>query len=293
MKITNPGLNYGMSDEIYHADPVPGGSLSSTFARLLTNHVPAKAFAIRQNRKPTKAMNLGKAAHAHALGAGPELIVWQYDGRTKDGKAEREAAAPLLATEAAVAVTEAECDQILTMADVLRRELQRELGTREILSGCESEVSGFWQEGGVWCRARYDLLGVARSWDYKTCQDATRRGFSKAMGAYGYHQQAEFYQRGLAKLGHKAAKTPMRFICQETAPPYLVQIHMPDDEAMGVARELNDRAIRIYAKSIKTGVWPAYEHLVAEPTSLPSFYWFDNADVLPESMSGEVELKLS
>jgi len=280
-----PGLIYDMSDEDYHADPVPGGSLSSTFARLLTKHVPAKADARRRNRKPTAAMNLGKAAHAHALGAGPELIVWKFDGRTKDGKAERADWADRLATEAAVAVTEAERDQILGMVTALRADPK----IAAILETHDAEVSGFWQEGPVWMRARYDLLGKRRPYDYKTCQDASRRGFSKAMASYGYHQQAEFYQRGLIALGHAAGNAPLRFICQETEPPYLVQIHTPDEEAIDVARQLNDRAIRIYAESNTTGIWAGYEHLVAEPTCLPGYYFFDYEDVLPDQWRASEE----
>lgn len=278
MTITRPGLVFDMSDETYHADPIEGGSLSSTFARLLTNHVPAKALAIRQNRKPTKAMNLGKAAHAHALGAGPELIVWEHDGRTKEGKAERAALAPQIAAEAVVAVTEGERDQILGMADALRAHPE----VCQILDRSQVEVSGFWQEGGIWIRARYDILGERLAWDYKTCQDSTRRGFSIAMGKYGYHQQADLYLRGLRALGHPAGDRPMRFICQETTAPYLVQIHTPDDEAMEVARQLNDRAIRVYAECMATGEWPGYPELTAEPAALPTFYFYDNEDVLPE-----------
>ena len=88
-RATGPLIAHDMPDAVYHADPIPGGSLSSTFARLLTQHVPAKARERFTGRKPTKAMNLGKAAHRQALGTGPTLIVWQFDGRTKDGKAER------------------------------------------------------------------------------------------------------------------------------------------------------------------------------------------------------------
>jgi hypothetical protein len=287
-RITKPGLIHGMSDEVYHGDPVPGGSLSSTFARLLTRHVPAKAVEVRKTRKPTKAMNLGKAAHAHALGAGPELIVWQYDGRTKDGKAERAAVADVLATESAVAVTEAERDQILGMATALRAHPE----VAAILDASDSEVSGFWQEGSTWLRARYDLLGKDRSYDYKTCEDASRRGFSKSMGSYGYHQQADFYQRGLRALKHPAGTHPMRFICQETTAPYLVQIHTPDDMAMEVARELNDRAIRLYTECSSSGVWPGYEHLTAEPTALPGFYFYDNEDALPDLWKPSADLEM-
>src|SRR5678815_2446696 len=105
-----PGLVYGMSDDVYHADPIDGGSLSSSLARLLTNHVPAKAYAIHHNRKPTAAMNIGKAAHLHALGAGPQLAVWQHDGRTKEGRAERAELADAIAAERVIAVTADEFD---------------------------------------------------------------------------------------------------------------------------------------------------------------------------------------
>lgn len=289
MIITEPGLYYGLSDEDYHRDPVPGGSLSSSFARQLTRHVPAKALEVHRNRKPTKSMNLGKAAHAHALGAGPELIVWQYDGRTKDGKAERAEKADLLATEAAVAVTEDERDRILGMAEVLRDVPL----IRAVLDISESEVSAFWQGGEVWLRARYDLLGPTLAWDYKTAEDSSPQGFEHAMAAYGYHQQAEFYQRGLRALEHPAAAEPMQFIVQETQKPYLVQIHTCDPLAIEVASALNDRATDIYATAHKTGVWPGYPDLYAEPTALPNNYFYRYGDLLPAHLNPFSELEVS
>ena len=273
--VEHPGFVHGMPDDVYHSDPVPVGSLSSTFARLLTEHVPAKARAKRL-RKPTRAMNLGKAAHLEALGAGPELVVWQYDGRTRDGKAERAKWKAALEAETAVAVSSDERDRILGMADALRADET----INAILESSQSEVSAFCQVGPVWLRARIDLLGERDAWDYKTTEDASRRGFQKALGNFSYHQQADLYQRVLAELGHPAGKRPFKFICQETEAPYLVQIHQPDRDAMEAARELNDRAIRIFAECLASGVWPGYEKLVAEPTPLPAFYWFNHEDVL-------------
>ena len=81
------------------------------------------------------------------------------------------------------------------------------------------------------------------------------------MSTYGYHQQADFYLRGLRALGHPAGDQPMRFICQETQAPYLVQVHTCDDLAMEVAAALNDRAIGIYAEAIASGEWPGYPEL--------------------------------
>lgn len=285
--ITHPVLIGGMSDADYHGDPVPGGSLSSTFARLLTDNVPAKAFELR-TKKPTRAMDLGKAAHTHALGTGPTLLTWQHDGRTKAGKAERAAYADEIAAEVTVAVTAEQREQIEGMAAALTSDER----IAKILRESAAEVSGFVQEGDVWLRARFDVLGDRAAYDYKTTTtDASRRGFSKSMGSFGYHQQGDFYQRVLQALGHPAGAVPLRFIVQETTPPYLVQIHVPDAWALDVAHQLNDRAIRVYAEAKASGVWPGYERLTAEPTPLPAFYFHDHEDVLPDEWRASEEIE--
>lgn len=284
MKITKPGLVYDMSDAAYHADPIEGGSLSSSLARQLTKHVPAKAFARHHNRKPTATMNLGKAAHLHALGAGPKLVVWQHDGRTKAGKEERAEHAADIAAERVIAVTEDERDQVLGMVAFLRSDPE----VVALLDAATPEVSVFWQEQGVWCRGRFDLLGVVAD-DYKTTDDASARGFERAMSVYGYHQQADFYLRGLRAIRHPAGSQPMRFICQEKEAPYLVQVHTCDELAMEIAAALNDRAIGIFAESIKSGEWAGYPTLHAEPTALPASYFFRYADVIPPRLNPYVE----
>lgn len=280
MSITEPGLVFDMDDETYHSDPVAGGSLSSSFARRLTEHVPAKAFAYHHGRKPTASMNLGKAAHLYALGAGPELIVWQHDGRTKAGKEERAERAEDIAAERIIAVTAAERDQVLGMAAALRADPE----VAAILDAGTPEVSVFWQERGAWCRGRFDFLGDVGD-DYKTTDDASARGFEKAMSTYGYHQQADFYLRGLRAIGHPAGERPMRFICQEKAYPYLVQVHTCDELAMEVAAALNDRAIGIFAAANASGEWAGYPSLVAEPTALPNNYFFRYADLIPDHLN--------
>lgn len=280
MKITEPGLVFDMDDETYHGDPVPDGSLSSSLARRLTEHVPAKALATHRDRKPTASMNLGKAAHLHALGAGPDLIVWQYDGRTKAGKEERAERAADIAAERVIAVTADERDQVLGMATALREDPE----VAAILDAATPEVSVFWQERGAWCRGRFDLLGDVGD-DYKTCDDASARGFEKSMATYGYHQQADFYLRGLRAIGHPAGDRPMRFICQEKTYPYLMQIHTCDELAMEIAAALNDRAIEVYAACKEADFWPGYPSLNAEPTTLPNYYFYRHAAVIPDNLN--------
>ena len=279
-QITGPGLVYDMPEEIYHGEPVEGGSLSSSLARKLTAHVPAKAYAQHHNRKPTASMNLGKAAHLRALGVGPKLIVWKHNGRTKAGKEERFKWGMDIAAERAIAVTADEHDQVLGMAAALRADPE----VAAMLDAGTPEVSVFWQEQGAWCRGRFDLLGDVAD-DYKTTDDASARGFEKAMSTYGYHQQADFYLRGLRAIGHPAGNQPMRFICQEKEAPYLVQVHTCDELAMEIAAALNDRAIAIFAESVASGEWAGYPALYAEPTALPANYFYRFADVIPARLN--------
>lgn len=286
--IIRPGLVFDMGDETYHADPVLGGSLSSSLARRLTEYVPAKAIATHRNRKPTKSMNLGKAAHLHALGAGPQLIVWEHDGRTKAGREERALFEDEIAAERVVAVTESERDQVEGMVAALRANPE----VAAMLDSGESEVSAFWQEKGAWCRARFDLLGPL-AYDYKTTEDASALGFEHAMATYSYHQQAEFYLRGLRALGHVAGDQPFRFICQEKQEPYLVQVHTCDELAMEIASALNDRAIEIFAAANKSGEWAGYPDLHAEPTGLPSRYFFRHADLIPNHLNPYADPEMS
>lgn len=267
------GIHHNVSETDYFR---ARRTLSSTFVKLLTEHVPAKARARASGRKPSRAMNLGKAVHQQALGTGPVLHVWEHDGRTSAGKAERAEMAADIAAELVVAVTADEYDKITAMVAALHRHPE----VAAILAASDAEVSAFWKEGDVWCQARYDLLSPAAPYDYKTTVDASRRGFSRAMAAYGYHQQAEWYQRGLKAIGHPARGRVMRFICQETEPPYLVQIHQPDEVAMLTAAELNDRALRLYAEATRTGHWAGYEPLVAEETPLPGYYFWAHEDEL-------------
>ncbi|KPC75497.1 hypothetical protein ADL26_07545, partial [Thermoactinomyces vulgaris] len=104
--VTEPGVYPGLDEDVYHADPVPSGSLSSTGARaILPPGTPAK-FAYERRRKTHKRVwDLGSAAHAIVLGTGPEIVIIDADSyRTKDAQEQRDAAwadgqVPLLESE--------------------------------------------------------------------------------------------------------------------------------------------------------------------------------------------------
>jgi hypothetical protein len=82
--ITEPGLYEGVPETVYHADPVePGPSLSSSIAKLLVTRSPRHAWhehpRLRKAKAleveaPSKAMDIGTAAHKLILGRGRDIV---------------------------------------------------------------------------------------------------------------------------------------------------------------------------------------------------------------------------
>lgn len=78
-----PGFVHGMPDKIYHADPCPTPSLSSSLVKLMEATSPKKAWAAhpRLNPPPPGAtdddpkFDLGTAAHALFLEGADEKVV--------------------------------------------------------------------------------------------------------------------------------------------------------------------------------------------------------------------------
>lgn len=268
------GVYDGMPEDMYHADPVPGGSLSSTGARrLLPPSCPAKFRYETDNPPPPKdTFELGSAAHKLALGAGAEIAVIEAaDWRTRAAREERDAARaagriPLLA---------AEHEQVKAMAAAL---LAHPLARALFNPGRgKPEQSLFWQDRptGVWRRARLDWLpdtGARErliATDYKTCAAADLASISKSVANYGYAQQADWYLDGVRALGLDADPAFV-FLFQEKEPPYLVTVIQLDADALRIGRDLNRQAIDLYAACSERGEWPGYSESV-EVVSLPAW----------------------
>jgi hypothetical protein len=265
------GIYPDMPEDEYHADPVPGGSLSVSGAKkLLPPHCPAR-FRYEQDHPVYKQVfDFGSAAHKLVLGAGPELVVVDSDAwRTNAAKAAREEAraagkSPVLTHEH---------EQIKAMATAIRA---HPLAGRLLDPGDgAAELSLFWvdAEYPVWRRARLDWLrrGTATRRalvvDYKSGDSADPAAFAKSAANLGYHQQAAFYLDGVAALD-LAEDPAFLFVVQEKNPPFLVTTAQFDDEAIRVGRELNRRAIEMFRDCCEADVWPAYSQDV-ELISLP------------------------
>ncbi len=259
--ITEPGV-YEMSAEEYHADPVPGGSLSSSGARrLLSPSCPALFAYEREHGQGHKTTwDIGHAAHKLVLGNGPDLVRIDADEwRTAKVKAEvaevREAGG--------VPLKPAQHDMVTDMAEAIRNHKTASALFNPL--GGRAEQSLFWKDAatGVQRRARLDWLPFPQAGrrlivpDYKTTKDASPEGIKKASHQFGYHQQAPWYLDGVTALGLGPDPTFV-FVFQEKDPPYLVTVVELDVIAMKYGRYLNQQAIDIYAECTRTGHWPGY-----------------------------------
>ncbi|HEU4677076.1 MAG TPA: PD-(D/E)XK nuclease-like domain-containing protein [Motilibacteraceae bacterium] len=269
-----PGIYPDVPAEVYHADPVPGGSLSSTGARrLLPPSCPALyRYEQAHPPEPRRHIDLGQAAHRLVLGVGPELVVVDApDWRTRAAREARDEAyaagqVPLLA---------AEYDVVQAMAAALREHPIAAALLRP--EGGQPEQSAFWRdrETGVICRARYDWLDLTRPGrlivaDYKTCASAAPDDLQRAIYDHGYHIQAAWYLDGLRTLGYADESARFVLIFQERRPPYLVTVAQPDPAAMRIGAHLAREARHIYAECVRTGRWPGYTDDVAL-ISLPAW----------------------
>lgn len=274
MKITEPGV-YDIPVDEYHADPVEGGSLSSSGARkLLPPSCPA-IFRHEQDNPPasTDTFDFGHAAHKLTLGAGQEIEVIEADDwRTKAAREARD----LAYAEGRIPLLPPAYEQVVAMADALQQHpvasalLNPEIG--------KSEQTLIWQDRrtGIWRRALVDFLpngapvnGRMLPVDYKTTASAHPDAIQKSIQNYGYHQQADWYLDGIRTLG-LAEHPKFLFIFQEKAAPYLVTVAEVDVIALRIARDLNNDAIDIYRRCVEANHWPGYSDDI-ELIPLPAY----------------------
>jgi hypothetical protein len=261
-EITEPGV-YEMTDADYHADLVPGGSLSVSGARLLLPPSCPARYAWQREHPPTPKpeYDRGHGAHRLALGVGPTIrVVDADDWRTKAARQARTEAhaageVPLLA---------ADYTDLVAMVAALRdHPIAGELldPTRMV-----PEQSIFWRdpETGIMRRARIDAVsqpdtaGPPYLVDYKTTRSGDPEHISRALWHYGYAMQADWYITGNTAVELADPEAQFLLIVQETEPPYVVGVMQPDDTALHIGHLRNRQAIDIYRACTTAGRWPGH-----------------------------------
>lgn len=275
MTITEAGV-YDMPAEQYHADPITGGSLSASGARLLLPpNCPARYRYDRDNPPTsTSTFDLGHAAHRLILGAGPDIVRVEADSwRTNKAKETRDEAhanglTPLLA---------ADHDRVIAMARALRQ--HPEASALFAPGSGQPERTLVWRTGTVWRRARLDWLPVSPARgqrmllaDYKSARTASPEALDRVINDHGYHLQGAWYVDGVKSLG-LAEDVAYMLVVQEKEPPYLVSVDQLDDAAMRIGAMLARQAVDVYRECVESGRWPGYSDEV-ELIGLPP--WVEN-----------------
>ncbi|GAB3817787.1 hypothetical protein GCM10027605_69070 [Micromonospora zhanjiangensis] len=281
--IDKPGI-YNLPADVYHRDPVPGGSLSSTGARkLLPPSCPALfKHWLDTGDEPKAAWDIGTAAHKLVLGVGPELV--RIDADEWRTKAVKEEVAAVRA-RGAVPLRPADWDTVHAMAAKLREHpvataLFTPRGRPDVGpdGAGQAEVTVVWQDQrtGVWCRALIDYLpyftlhrdgqpAVAPAYpgrlllpDYKSGRSAAPDKLGRTIADFGYHVQLAWYLMGLRAVGYARDDAQALLVVQETRPPYLVTVCQPDRDAMLLGALRCRQALDVYAECTASGRWPGY-----------------------------------
>lgn len=264
--VTEPGI-YNLPVDVYHGDPVPGGSLSSTGARkLLPPSCPAKfKHWLEEGDESNPGFDFGRAAHREVLGDGGDIVVVEGDGkdpnawRTANDKAAVQAARDAGKTP----IKPRDGQKVTTMADAIRTHPIAGALFRPGSGHAEQSLIWVDQATGVWRRAMLDWLpdNVSISGrliipDYKTADSIDDESISRSIYQYGYNAQGAWYIDAARAL--VADKVAFVLVFQEKDPPFLVRVVEIDAPALRIGHARNRLAIDIYTACTAANHWPGY-----------------------------------
>lgn len=286
------GLHPHMPAEVYHADPCPEPSLSSSLIKEMLARTPAHAAAMHPRITPqdfdegepkriTRAMIRGTVAHKLLLGRGADFAKCDFpDWKRKEAQAQRDklmagGKIPILVGDATVA----------------ERAVKAAREQLDAFPGCETafrkghgtaEVVNLWQDdGGIWGRAMMDWINVSPDedaitvYDYKTTDRSADPHSMRAKAANDDMQiQCAWYERGLvARFPKAAGRITFRFVMQEMVAPYLLSVCELDNAFLTIGRKQVATAVDIWRRCMATGEFPAYAHQIAVLECPP---WLEN-----------------
>lgn len=139
-------------------------------------------------------------------------------------------------------------------------------------TGGQSEVTMVWDELGQLCKLRTDRS--ATDWslviDYKTSGmsvEPDHWGRSSLPGINGYAFGAAWYRRGIKKL--TGVDPAYRFLCQETAPPYLCSLVGLNPAWLAYGAAQVHAGLVLWKQCVRTGQWDGYPNKTCYPDVPP------------------------
>lgn len=267
--MSDSGIFQGIPHADYHAD-AGGPRLSRSLAHKLLSRSPRHAWAAHPllgNCGPdedTKEKSRGSLLHLLLLGVGAMVQVVDADSfRTAAAKESREEAEAI----GRLPVLRKHFDLAEATAAEMRTSLA-EAGFN--LLDYERETTAFWEQDGVRCRARLDLLRYdhARIADLKIQRSAAPDTFAGAMLRYGLDIQHAAY---VSAVEHShpglAGRVKMEFLLLEPYRPYAVTRARPAGSMRALGASKWRRALGIWRDCLASGIWPSYPSaLIEAPT---------------------------
>lgn len=266
--INTPCVVDGMPDDVYHADPVEGGSLSSTGAKTILKS-PALYQWRKTHRVEKTTYDLGHAAHSKILGVGLDVVAYPDEHLTPSGNVSTKAATvEWAATQRSLGLAPVTPDQMADVEAMSEAVLAHPIARALLEKAGAPEQSVFAQDPqtGVFLRTRIDRLpepdgGVTTLVDLKTAQSADPTEFRSSAASYGYDVQSEMYQHAL-RLARGDEYTAFQFIVVEKTAPYLVSVVELDAEYAVIGQLRMRRAIDLYHECKTLDRWPGYPEVV-------------------------------
>lgn len=284
-KITEPGRYDDVPDHIYHQDPCPEPSLSSSIGKKILEASPRHAWyahpglnaAWEESPYDSKKV-VGQLCHKLLLGKGAEIERVDCEAWTR--KADREVRDEAL-VERRIPCTNPQWSRANAVVKAAREQLPdfADMAAEVTLVSLDPLT-------GLWKRARTDLLLVtddgALIVDYKTTEASAepRVGAPRLMGNMNYDFQQAFYESVLLELHPElAGKIQTEFWIQEVkSEPYeLTRIQLMEGD-VDVARRKVTRATDTFSRCLSAGTalkdWPGYANRV-HVAAMPSYHNFD------------------
>lgn len=284
-KIDKPGV-YDIPIEDYHGQPCEGPSISASGLRKILLDSPAhywvgSSLNPKAEKPDTKALRIGKAAHAWVLGE-PEFdkyfVISPYDiFSTDESRDWRDA-------QTRVVLKAKQVDEIRDMATALRAQ---PCVASAFTGPGDAERSLIWQdeETGVWLKARPDWLPVDPTLyfaqEYKSAASADPRKASRQAFDLGYDIQAALAVDGIAAV-MGVEPLGIAHVVQEKTPPYAASLLMFSKEHLEFGRRRYREALKRFAACLtrhQAGdppavAWPGY---LTEPTFFETPAWIAKA----------------
>lgn len=222
----------------------------------------------QEEKEPTPAMQFGTAFHSEMLQDKPKdfyAVKLKMDGRTKDGKAYNEAFDAENAGKAIIN-TDDEIKIKHMRESILRHPFARKL--TEAITFREFPVFGTaitpFNLHEVRLKGLIDGYCKEQGFviDYKSCEDASPKGFKKAVKEFKYDLQNIQYPWLLTN-----AKIPVNkfyFICVEKVPPYAVGVYWISDRNLLESGMRWAKSLEVFGDCEAKGMFPAYSDEAVE-----------------------------